>query len=236
MSDQRRYGDEEVEEIFDRASRSAGIQRFGSGTESGLTLEELQEVGREVGLDPEKIATAAAALERIPESLPAPRTHFGVPMSVRRVVELPRAPTDHEWELLVVELRATFGAKGTADSSGGLREWSNGNLHAYIEPTETGYRLRLGTVKGGALFARRMGPVGLAFAAFLAPVMVGTGNYDALAVPLLLAVAGIVAIASPRFTLPSWAREREQQMEYIGQRATGMLAGEPRQAGATDHG
>ena len=65
-------------------------------------------------------------------------------------MQLPRPLTDHEWEQLVSELRATFNARGTISVHGGLREWRNGNLHAYIEPAEGGYRLRIRTVKGSA--------------------------------------------------------------------------------------
>ena len=40
-------------------------------------------------------------------SAPA-RSIFGMPVSVRRVVNLSRLPSDREWELLVGELRNTF--------------------------------------------------------------------------------------------------------------------------------
>ena len=74
MSNERRFGDDEVREIFDRASRSGAV-RLGGGSidEHGLTLPELQDVGKEVGLDPERIAEAAAALD-----------HPAVPVPVRR--------------------------------------------------------------------------------------------------------------------------------------------------------
>jgi len=228
MSDEKRYGDAEVKEIFDLASRPGQTGRSEPVDESGLTLAELQDVGREVGLEPARIADAAAALERRPVALPQKRL-LGQPISVGRLVDLPRAPTDHEWELLVAELRTTFGAKGKVTSSGGLREWSNANLHAYLEPTERGYRLRLGTTKGTAIALRNAGTMGILFAVALAIVLAFDGRMDELVGgPLVLALAGGAALASNLLTLPPWVREREQQMDYIAGRATALLADEPR--------
>jgi hypothetical protein len=225
MPDERRYRDAEVKEIFDRASRSGGVERSDPTAESGLTLAELQDVGREVGLEPARIAEAASALERKGGALPSRRL-LGLPLTVGRVVDLPRAPTDHEWELLVAELRTTFGAKGAVASSGSLREWSNGNLHAFVEPTEHGYRLRLGSLKRSARAAMVFGALGIGFGLlFLGDVWVR--GLEALGPSLVFALSGVGAIASTFVTLPRWAREREGQMEHIAERATRLLAGEP---------
>ena len=83
-------------------------------------------------------------------------------IEVGLMLPLARAVTDHEWEQLVAELRATFRAKGRITTHGNLREWSNGNLSAAIEPTETGYRLRLGTLKGDAIGINAMAATGMA--------------------------------------------------------------------------
>lgn len=223
MTDERRYGDDEVREIFDRASRGGEARGTDPVDEHGLTLAELQDVGRQVGLEPARIAEAAAALERRPEPVPA-RTLMGRPVSVGRIVELPRAPTDHEWEQIVAELRATFGAKGRTAWVGNLREWSNGNLHALVEPTPDGYRLRLQTVKGSALALRRVGSFGLALAAIGAAAFALQDRLDALTIPLLWAIIGAAALAAPMLTLPSWAREREQQMERVAERVGALLS------------
>jgi len=213
MSDQRRYREDEVKEIFDAASRAGGVERSDSVDESGLTLAELQEVGREVGLEPSRIASAAAALEGTGATLPGRRL-FGMPVSVARVVELPRGPTDREWELLVSELRATFGV---------------GNLHALIEPTESGYRLRLGTLKGSSLALRAAGAGGIVLALLLGTIFLLQGRMEEMVGPLVFGFVGSAAITASVLTLPSWARERTRQMEHIAQRASALLAGEPQE-------
>ena len=150
MTDERKYQEEEVREIFDLAANEAKVGRPAISDEGGLTLLEIQEVGLEVGMEPARIAEAAFVVDARREILPR-RTYFRVPTSVGRIVDLPRALTDHEWDVLVGELRETFGARGTVTSQRGAREWTNGNLHAFLEPTATGHRLRLGTLKGNAV-------------------------------------------------------------------------------------
>src|SRR5688572_10704353 len=138
---ERRYTEEEIAEIFRSATENPDAAARRSAT--GLTLPELQDIGREVGLSPEAVAQSAARLDRsVPgdRRLPASvtRRQLGLPLGVGRTVDLPRKLTDAEWEQLVVDLRTTFDAQGKLAGQGSLREWLNGNLRAMIEPTPTG--------------------------------------------------------------------------------------------------
>lgn len=228
MTDERKYKDEEVREIFDLAARGDHVGRPALSDEGGLTLSQLQEVGREVGMEPERVAEAAFAIDTRRELLPR-GTYMGVPTSVGRIVDLPRALTDREWEVLVGDLRETFGAKGKVMSRGGVREWTNGNLHAFVEPTATGHRLRLRTHKGNAkalIVAGTMGLIlGVLLTAFFFLEQLGRAS---LVLPVLMAVLGSGVLASSAFRLPRWAQEREGQMEYIAGRVGALLDETPR--------
>jgi len=226
MSDERRYGEEEVAAIFEAASGPVTSRKespAGSDSEQGLTLSELQAIGREVGIAPERIAEAAAVLERTPPVLPR-RTELGMPLSAAHVVEIPRPLTDREWSLVVSDLRATFNARGRESTHGETREWVNGNLHAVVEPTRTGYRLRLATIKGDALALNRMGAFGIIAGALVGVTSLVGGDPAS-------AVSGAVmfgSIAAGAFTfnalrLPRWARLREQQMKEIAERTRALL-------------
>ena len=160
MADERKYREEEVGEIFDLATSRHEVGRPSSSDEGGLTLAELQEVGLEVGIEPSRIAEAALAVDKRRGVLPR-RTSLGMPTSVGRVIELPGAVTDRKWELLIAELRETSGARGEVTAHGGVREWANGDLNAFLEPTETGHRLRLRARKGAAIVLNAMGVVGV---------------------------------------------------------------------------
>lgn len=212
MSDERRYNPAEIETIFQvAANEPAGSA--GTHSPDGLTLSELQTIGGEVGLPPERIAEAAAWLDR---RRPVRRlTTAGAPVGVQMSFDLPRAPTDREWGMLVAELRQTFGAEGRVRSTGGLWEWRNGNLYIAIEPLKEGYQLRMGTRKGQAP-ALAFGSLITFFIAF------GAFQDGALASPILLVLLGLLLLA-PLFRLRRWADLREAQMERIGQWTTELL-------------
>src|SRR6185295_18104890 len=124
--------DDEIREIFSLATTGDTAERPLPVEAGGLTLDELQRVGQEAGIEPARVAQAAARLDA--RGKPAPvRRSFGMPVGVSRVVDLPRAPTDREWEQLISEFRRTFGTQGRATTLGGLRDWSQGHLHIAIE-------------------------------------------------------------------------------------------------------
>lgn len=222
MDNERRYQSEEIREILELAGRDDPVRS--EREDGGLTAAELQAVGREVGLSPERIAQAVIAFEGRGD--PSPRTTtLGVPTGTGRTVPLTRAPTDSEWELLVSELRTTFRAKGEITSAGGLREWSNGTLHAFVEPTSTGYRLRLtDSMEGPLLAATLMGGFFLAFAVLILLVLLGKTDPGArFVVPGFFGVIGTGLIAGSRIALPRWVEEREAQMQHIASRARALI-------------
>jgi hypothetical protein len=224
MSNERRYQDHETRQILELAIGEDDGQPQPLPAGDGLTLRELQETGQELGLSPDRITHAVAAFEGRGELVPR-RTMLGLPTSVGRVVQLPRNPSQREWELLVAELRTTFDTKGEVTAQGGLREWSDGTLHAFIEPTESGHRLRLvdssvaavaGPVLGGALLSFAL----IVFLALLTKVDPGLK----LAFPALLALLGGGLAGGSLLSLPKWAREQEKRMEHISRHAASLLA------------
>lgn len=233
LTNERKYREDEVSEIFAHATSADGADGASLpalADQEGLTLEQLQEVGQEVGLSAERVAAAAATLDARLEPLPQ-RTSLGIPVSVGRVVELPRAATDREWQVVLAELRTTFGARGRVDPHGDTRVWSNGNLHAFLGPTETGHRLVLGTHKDGVGLITAIGSTGLA----IGLVLLATSGLDAATfgatfetlIPALFALAGGGFVAGNFLRLKRWAGERERQMEHIADKVRALLAAPP---------
>lgn len=232
MTEERRYQEDEVREIFETAADARDTQRRALSSGDGLSLAELQEIGLEVGLAPERIAEAATALELRAKLVPA-KKYMGMPLTVGRTVDLPREPTDREWEVLVAELRETFQAKGSIDVHGGIRQWTNGNLHAFIEPTEQGHRLRLGSLKGNTVATTMMGAAGVGLGLFTTVALLAKGRFaDEFLIPLFFVGLGVAAIAAGALALPSWARKRDKQMEYIAARAQALLSRGPEPEGS----
>jgi hypothetical protein len=213
----RRYDDKEMAAIFRAAADGPPLAGASDvPRDEGLTLAELQSIGREVGLAPDAIERAALALDV--RSGGESRTLFGLPIGVARTVNLNRKLTDDEWERLVVQLREVFAARGTMRSEGSFRQWTNGNLQVLLEPTETGHRLRFRTVHGAAMASIRAGFFAIG-ASVITAIAVAPGGHLFKAVPgvafMLLAGAGMIANGALR--LPRWARIRRRQMETLAE-------------------
>jgi hypothetical protein len=223
MTGARRFDEDEVRRIIAAATRDAAGEPRSVPDSAGLTLRDLQEIGSEIGLEPGTVARAAATLDLGAGKSPQ-RKSLGMPVQVGRIVPLPRPLSELEWEKLVAELRTTFGARGHAQSQGGLREWVNGNLHACVEPSENGYRLRLGTTKGDAAALNALGAAGVATGAFALLASVMTGGVF---VPLMIGASGAAAFLVNGLRLPRWARQRERQMEFIAAKIETIMAVDP---------
>ncbi len=220
----RRYGDDEVREIFSLATTGDARDPSLSGESGGTTLEELQRIGQEAGIDPARVAEAAASLDARGRTAPVRRS-FGMPVGVSRVVDLPRTPTDREWEQLISEFRTTFGTKGRATTSGGLREWTHGNLHICVEPTARGEQLRLSTLKDDGIALNVMGTAMGAMAALSTAVVAAAGKPGkALLVLAMFGGMSLTAFVTNLIRLPRWARERDRQMEALADHAVKLLS------------
>lgn len=217
---ERRYTGAEIEKILRRATERREAPDRGLSTGEGLTLRELQEIGEEVGISPERMADAASTLDRSDGSI--------LPLSVRHTVSLPRDPTDPEWERLVADLRSTFEAPGNLHVQGNLRGWSNGNLHAFVEPTESGYRLRMGTTRGNTQALFIGGGVFLSFALVVLLVRFLTGGLpDAMDGVAILSALGLGMMGVGALPLSGWARKRRRQMQEIGGRLVASMTETP---------
>jgi hypothetical protein len=214
---ERRYDDEEVRAIFRVATEGqSNLPARETPREDGLSLADLQDIGKEVGIAPEAVAEAARTLDtRITAPAPA-RKIFGLPLAVSRTVELNRRVTDEEWERLVVQLRDVFQARGRLRSDGTLKQWTNGNLHVLLEPGANGHRLRLGTLNGTARSFMMMGSAMIFISlSIVVAAALGVSSADASRSILMLALGGSGLIAAGALRLPGWARLRSQQMEML---------------------
>jgi hypothetical protein len=224
MGSERRYQDHEVRQILDLAIGQDEASPELPSEIDGVTLGDLQEAAREIGLSPDAIGQAVAAFEGRGE--PVQRgTMLGLPTTLGRTVALARSPSDREWELLVAELRTTFGRKGELTSHGDLREWSDGFMHAFVEPTEAGHRLRLTDSREAAMAGLAAGGLLIAFAVLIFVVLLGKDDPGfRFAVPVFFSLLGGGLIAATVTALPRWAREQERRMEHVCTRAASLLA------------
>jgi hypothetical protein len=221
MAQERRYTDEEVETILKQAAEAQSTQGSLLPVGEGMTLSQLQEIAREAGISVEAVQYAA----RNVGSARALSTQkfLGLPLGVARTVELERKLTDEEWDRLVADLRTTFNAKGIVTQEGSLRTWRNGNLHVYLEPTATGNRLRLRTVRGGSrgLLQTGIAMVGMgALMAAAAAIKGSLSDAEFLSSVTTMMLTGGAMFGAGAVMLPSWARRRKNQMDEIADRVS----------------
>ncbi len=232
MNDERKYSEEEIAGIFEKAAEAQEAAHSGLSHGEGLTLAELQHIGEEAGISPEFIARAAAATVKV-GATPKSSGFFGFPFTVEHSVDLPGPLPDDEWDQLVADLRETFRASGKVSRNGSLREWRNGNLHAHIEPMASGHRLRLRTTKGNAGSSLAGGSILVAIGLVFLIIQSVTGDVaaapDAMFVAML-ALAGLSMIGLTRLTLPIWAKERSRQMEAVASRTVERMTRQPESA------
>lgn len=224
---ERRFSEAEVAEIIKLATEAQQTGRRQLKAGEGMTLGELQAIGQEVGLSPELVAEAARSIDKA--GRPTSRSLLGLPIGVGRTIDLHRKLSDAEWERLVVDLRETFDARGILRQEGSFRQWSNGNLQALLEPTETGHRLRLRTLKGDSrslimggvamLGAAGVGLVGWALFPGSSPDPSTLGSLG------ILATMGATFFGLGALRLPGWARLRRRQMEEVAARLEAPPAG-----------
>jgi hypothetical protein len=216
---QRRYNEEEVAAIFERAAEAQHTSLAHLPAGEGMTLTDLQEIAREVGISGDDLADAAKAID-LGGRRPTSRRLLGFPVGVGLTVDLGRTLSDEEWERFVVDLRETFDTRGVLKSEGSLRTWANGNLQAHLEPTGTGHRIRLRTVKGDArgLILGGLGIAGSGIVAFLISAFGGVSDAGLLSSLGVVTASGAAMFAVGALRLPGWARLRRRQMKGLGER------------------
>jgi hypothetical protein len=148
MPSKRVYTDKEISAVLKRAAELHRTQR---PTEtSGLSLEELEQIGAEVGIDPDLVRAAARELDTHEPGKPSD-TGFqwlGAPTSVdlERIVE--GRITEAQWEEAVGEIQRSFGAAGETSQTGRTKEWvlrdqTGERAHVTVSPVGPQSRIRV---------------------------------------------------------------------------------------------
>jgi hypothetical protein len=216
---ERRYSEEEVAAIFDRAAKAQVVSRPQLSAGEGMTLAGLQEIGREVGIPPELVAQAARSLDLAGSE--TTRRLLGMPIGVGKTIGLDRRLSDAEWDRLVVDLRETFDATGWVKQDGAFRQWTNSNLKVLVEPAPTGQRVRFQTYNGTAAGLIGGGLAMLGVCAAMAIALAASGRLGEprpLSGLAFMAILSLGAFAWGAIRLPSWAQLRRRQMDELAER------------------
>jgi len=225
---ERRFNEAEVVAIIERATKWTEPRSLAVPSGAGLTLDQLQEIGREIGIAPNVIAGAADVVKDGGRTVI--RRFLGLPLRVERNVKLRRPFSESEWDEVVADLREIFNAAGVLKEDGSLRQWSNGNLQVVLEVNAITQRIRLRTFKGHALVLIGAG-VGICCVASgaLIATLLNNATADMRLVTILAFMVGVgaTAVAVTALRLTPWARRRHEQMSEVAARVIALDRSQP---------
>ncbi|MDA0379308.1 MAG: hypothetical protein O2899_07430 [Bacteroidetes bacterium] len=115
------YNEKEIGAILKRAAEMS-LSESGPNA-AGLSIEELQQVGSEAGLDPDLILRAAAEMQQTrPERR---RNFFGGPVSYANDFVLDGEIDAATWEEMISAIRSTFKDPGVVSTRPNVFEWTS---------------------------------------------------------------------------------------------------------------
>jgi hypothetical protein len=221
MADNRKrlYDDKEIGALIQRATE---IQKEANDAQAhGLSLDEIEHIAAELGIDPEHLQTAAAELENRMDS-DQPPGFWGGPFHLdkKRVVE--GAMTEAQWEEIVMGLRRLTGTPGKTSAFGKTQEWTyvvnaGGDI---IERTQV--TLRPGdkqttievqkSYRGGAMIAYLLS---LVFSVTLAGIFLDGAGLSDLINTLIVAGSSVGGLTVARTAVGVWSRKQRQKVKQL---------------------
>ena len=227
----RTYSEQEVADIIARAAeRQAASTR--APTREGLTLDEIERLGSEAGLDPDDLRAAAAEVDAGGRTLARQSSQTRTHVVVERWIDAPL--TEAGWVDAVAEMQDAFGADlGAAMgmSAGGQQqigrafEWTHTSglgVHTKVVASPRGERTKLRLTQLVGMASPRAEGLGYgAVVGVLAAVgaLVAVGQTDASFLTAMLVLvatfAVVTAIAAPVTTALD-RRWRSKKLDALG--------------------
>ena len=218
----KRFTDREMKLIFERAGEAA----VAAESEQGHSLAEMQEIARQVGLDPADIAKAASTLRAPETSNPI----LGAPVRFQASRTLPVKLTDERMTDIAVRIREATGLNGEWRDAPGGTEWrartATGRFVVNFTARGDGTRIDVSVgredeaVLTAIASAVGGGIVGIAASFFIANAVGAVGSGEVL-VSAATAIAGAVAgmrLVWPRFAR-RWTKKTDALLQAISETA-----------------
>jgi hypothetical protein len=228
MMSERRYSDDEVALILRKATE-AGAPSGGSRDRDGVTLEELKEIGGEVGIEPAAIDAAArhVAMVRIQEK----GGLLGASLTPGYEVTVPGRTSPEKLRDAVAVIRRAMGRQGIVHAEFEGLEWQArdmlGGRYVSLQPGADGTHVRVfGNFRDGAFLTAVLAgvPGGAVASAIVGSALKALG----LGVPLGWAVlpVGIAAgVLGARFLLKRLISRESRALETAASELEWTLKG-----------
>ena len=221
----RQFTEKEVAQILRHAAEMQGDS--GRIPEDGVSLEELQRIGSEVGLGKEHIEAALAQLD---EQEDGQTRWLGAPPSYEfeRIVE--GNLTDEAWQTVVAELNATFHQNLRGKKTGPVRSWfwkhDLGTINFTVTQSENSVRLKVVSYIDDGIGCG-MWVAGAAIVITCGALVEGLKDFGAAFTYLPFVVWPIVAILGGlwfRKITSNWYRRDRKKLSKMMSKLEGMIA------------
>lgn len=141
----RLFSEQEIGAILKRTAELS--KQADRGVQDGLSLEEIQQLAADAGLDPALVSRAAAEISS-PGAGETKSDLFGGPLAYSTDVDLDIDVDEEAWESMLPAIRAAFNDPGTVSVREGTFEWTgtggdNKKAHVHIRKTASGTRLHV---------------------------------------------------------------------------------------------
>jgi uncharacterized membrane protein len=204
---ERRYSDDELRRIIEDATRSELQPKEIARQQEGVTLAEIREIAREVGIDPHAVDRAAASLLAT-ESIDAAPSSRAFSRVLHEETIIPRALTDSEMRLVAMQAERVLGRRGSLYSAGDLVEWRDGRDRLYVGIVRGEQRTRVRVIadQTSELFAGSAAIGGLGL--ILVPTVAGPG---------VATIPGLVLLAAAVYGVIRlfWKQRRNQARKEL---------------------
>lgn len=212
----RRYNEQQIGAILQRSGEiQAGLTP--EVDSHGLTLEELQKVASEVGIEP--FVVEQAALEVDSTEVGARKGVASGPRVLDHTID--GAITDEQWEDMVIRLRQHSGKSGTSTLHGSTREWTSDSdmgsltLTAATRNGRTRFRL-LGDTSGvsavGWILGLTFGLLGVLIMSVLLGKKAGMEGW---LVALVAAMTSSLVIGLTATMTKSWEKKSQRALGKV---------------------
>ena len=128
MSKDRLYTEKEISKIIKRAGEIQASER--EKVTMGLSLEEIQHLAEEFGLEADIIASVAEDIDIEPESEPGFWGSLLMPTKIDIDHVIPGTITENEWPEIVSLIERATGKSGSSSQIGKMLEWTADSRHS----------------------------------------------------------------------------------------------------------
>ena len=209
------YDENEVGAILKKAAENSHRDRPGSTV--GLSIDELQQLASDAGIDPDEVVKAVAELEKQSDKK-KDESFWGGPFSFSREIEIDGEITTTEWEAMLVAIRDFFQGPGRVSTRAKVFEWTTPMFAA--NDAQVTARKANGKTYISVFWNGRLNSIPFYIPVPLVAILsllIGEGALEMSAVPGITFVLAMSSLAflGGRWALSRFSNKRKQKLDRL---------------------